>query len=196
MVNTEMPKSVQRIYNPLWQDVALLHAKRQLADAWFWDREALEVLRWGAGPAILAVRDSVSHDLVLSIQRLLDPALQSGHENLSLERLVQEVEVVRQDDEDLDLRSTLVQLRNRHKTLEMWRNKRSGHRDLQTALIDNPMPGLTADSIGTAISDIGQFMNRVLRIFENAETHWEHWFVPEAEQLILRLRRAGFAATP
>lgn len=48
MVNTEMPKSVQRICNPLWQDVALLHAKRQLADAWFWDRDALEVLRWGA----------------------------------------------------------------------------------------------------------------------------------------------------
>ncbi|MBK8540417.1 MAG: hypothetical protein IPL60_10470 [Ardenticatenia bacterium] len=65
-----MPDKVREVYDLLWHDAAMLNAKRVLAQEWFWHAENMAVLQDAAGDAIRIVRDSVFHDLVVSIQRL------------------------------------------------------------------------------------------------------------------------------
>jgi len=149
MGDSSMPDKVREVYDLLWHDAAMLNAKRVLAQEWFWHAENMAVLQDAAGDAIRIVRDSVFHDLVVSIQRLLDPATQGKDENLCLERLA---DIIAQDNSEAGdrLRGRLNSTKAQHAIVTSWRNKRTGHRDLRVALGSNPLAGLRAPFKTTA----------------------------------------------
>jgi hypothetical protein len=162
------------IYTRLWNDCAWLF--------WKWDDfvvlygtspERLELLNSAAPAFFYQLQGMMWDSILLHICRLTDPAKQFRKENLTLQRLLDFIDVaIRADVERL-----LASAREKCAFARDWRNRRITHTDLGLALKQNAGP-LTSGSrkdVRASLDSIAAVLNRVELHYCGAEVGYHHF---------------------
>jgi hypothetical protein len=108
--------------------------------------------------------------MTMSIGRLLDPVGKGTRQNLSLDRLTQEV---RPHVDPATAQRFQIKLDNakvKCASIEVWRNKRVGHNDRNAALQPKSglLPSITVPVVDAALAAIAEFLNDVRHHFTGA----------------------------
>jgi len=169
-----MPKlslDTRKLYKQLHMDISSLHWRASIVLSLYKKDPKNRAILTGVAPIFFerVLENDLYDAIVLNIARLLDPAVQGGHSNASLEKLVQEVdsihpEVARQ------MQVHLTNLRQNLPSIENWRNKWACHRDystmlsLQTREVTALRPKYSSADIKYALVELAALMN----VFESA----------------------------
>jgi len=112
-------------------------------------------------PMFFGLYQKISYDwVIISITRLLDPSKIQGYNNLSLKRLLEK----NKNKKDLyeEISKIYDELKEKSKKLEIHRNKRIGHNDLNKARANyEKLPVITRNLIDKVLRDIYDFMNEI-----------------------------------
>lgn len=193
--SSEVPEEIRELYESLDSEVSFIHAKWKLYRQLFGtSKERIELLNRTAGYFFGVVQHSLFEDLVISLSRLTDPASSfRGKENRSLEQLVDQLALLGHEGLCDLLRADLRELGACCEPFRTWRNKRIAHSDLSTVLGigEDPLPGLSRDTVETALAAARTFMNHFNEEFRGRHTAYEHVLLrSDGNQLIYMLERA------
>lgn len=183
---------LQEVFDLLTDDRTWLQVRWQMYTELFRTNAArLELLNNSGSTFFVDLRRVLIDDVILGVCRMIEPAGHGSRTNATLGRLAL---VSREEgDETLagKLENALPEVTSETEALRKHRDKRIGHRDLNTVLKpeDNPLPGITADSIDHVLGLIGSFLNIYEDHFGEAITHFDWVNVSQgAEVLIHRLK--------
>ncbi len=171
-----LPPGLEEVYDRLWQQVALLHAKQKAFSQLFASGERpIVVLNETARSFFASLQYILHSDIVLSISRLTDRLKIGRHETLSLERFVPILKPAHSDLAD-EIQGLVAGLRNTADSIRIRRNKTIAHLDLATMLATGPsvLPPVTDSEISDALAEIRQVVNTVNRHFSGNATTFEH----------------------
>ena len=189
-----MPDEIAEYYRILDKDVTIIHARwntyLQLFES---GPKRIQLLEKIASTFFVDVYLLMRDDIVLSLSRLTDPATSFGHDNLSLQRLIETTE--QHDISDLTeiLNSRMETIQNRCAAFRKHRNKRVAHPDLQNRVDPNihPLPKITKDTIEAAFECIRDFMNDIKLYFDDSSTMYDFVVTEhDGEALVQHLKEA------
>ena len=104
-------------------------------------------------------------NIILSIARLLDPAISGSFKNLSLEQLLNQLKNDENSGEDLikRLEVLLQKIQNLIEAFKVHRNKRIAHLDLEINKNESAgsLPEISEDNMYEIIRHLDQFMNEI-----------------------------------
>jgi len=193
-LKTNMPLHIYEIYVEIWQEVVWVHSKWNIFLQLYSDSETIALLNNTAPSYFRICQDVLLDDIMLSICRLTDPAQTGGKTNLSLRRLVDNIEANKNDKlkdivkKILDLAEPNFEFARDH------RNRRIAHNDLQTRMKTHlePLSSYTNDKVNDALKNIGNVMNVVQHHYESSETLYSHCISPDDGNDLLYWLRKGY----
>ncbi len=185
--NEKIPENAREIFMWLCQDVVALHRKWDLYQGLFSDSETTELLSDLARGTFQVIEESLRDDMTMSIGRLSDPSTSCGHANVSIRALLDQLpdlyRLALGVDDFLRSCEPIVQLRNR----------RVAHNDKDTLLEpkENPLPGISKDTISAIIERAEVILDTILRQFDDeTEMMYELITVGGANTLVRWLKLA------
>ncbi len=175
-----MSAALRETFEALQNDVLWLHSKWKLYCQLFGDPATVGILNEAAGFFAYAVQETLWHDVVLHLARLIDPKESFGNENLSLARLVALL-----DDSSLEAKvaGLLETVKDKCSFVKPWRHKRLAHRDLDHALATakDPLPGISRADIEAALHAVRELLDAIQLYYEDTSTAYEHVSLPAGD---------------
>ncbi|HMF10718.1 MAG TPA: hypothetical protein VKE94_00380 [Gemmataceae bacterium] len=158
------------MYNALDHVLVWLYARWNMYRQVFGTSENRINLLNELAPAFFKVcQDAIWADIRMELCRLADPAETCGKPNLTLQRLVKLIDPGKHPTVAAEAAALLQEVEQRCVSFREWRNRRGGHRDLDTALERHarPLPGASREMIEDALQCIRDLMNALLGYFDN-----------------------------
>lgn len=168
----------------IWKDYRILYGTSQ---------ERIELLNWAAGEFFGLLDDVIRHDVVMRIARLTDPARSMGHDNVSLERIVDGLNQHVEPSFVKELRVKLQELRTYCEPIRQLRNRFLAHEDMASALKyhPDPLPGISRAFIEGALKQTRDIMGHMEQKFLGSPTSHEYIIsFANAERLVFVLESA------
>lgn len=194
-----MPGHAGAVFAELWQQVVTLVAVWDIFSKLYASgEENVALLNKTSGFLFQYFSRSLARDLCLRIARLTDPA-QSGRgqqrNNISLKRLVYELEIANEQPLLKSLRPKVDSLVERAEPIRETRHKTIAHTDLEVALKVAALPaGMPLVEIDSFLNELAEAMNIVEAHYHGSTTSYRPGLgVPEAAALLTCLR-AGHRA--
>lgn len=169
---TKFPDSVRCLYEDQWQEVAGLHIKWATYLDLFDQRKNIDLFSATAPGFFRVVEEALRMDMIMSVGRLLDPPQSVGRANLSLSRLVTELNPHCDEGFLALLRAEVEAVRTHCNQFKEWRNRRISHNDLNTALKSQPLPAIQRSYVEEALRRIENLLNRIALHFRESETRF------------------------
>lgn len=181
-----LPENIREIFMWLCQDVVSLQQKWDFYQELFGKTQNTVLLSELAPGSFNIIFETLQNELTMAICRLRDPSTTKGKANISFEALLDKCTNMKEV-EDL-----LSEFKRISKPLSQRRNKRVGHRDLDTVIkpFDNPIPGFSSEQINTILQLAVDILNSVLQQYENSELCFHFATCGGASTLIYWLRMA------
>lgn len=188
------PSGTGELAHELWRIIANLHLNWKNYRALFGTSpERIEVLNWAASSFFRLLDGILRHNVMLAIARLTDPAKSRGHDNTSIEKLI-ELLKPSADPEFLKVwNQKLAALKTYREPLRKIRNRLLAHDDLATSLRYHaePLPGISRAYIEGALEQIRDLFGDIEEKFRGSRTHHEVVIShDDAESLIYVLENA------
>jgi len=183
----KIPENIRTEVMWLCQDVLFLQNEWDLFTELYGTKENTELLSQLAYLSFKIMWQTLFYDVTMGICRLGDPA-QSGpkgmHSNLSLERLVHNC-----PDRSIELNALLAKFKTAYEPVNKFRNKRVGHRDLQTAIEPgkSPLPGVTKEQIDLALELAENILKTIFQHYARADLYFHSFAYGDAKDLIFWL---------
>ena len=155
--------NLDELFNVVNDEVTWLHTIWELFNQLYWSgAENFEIMD-GTAPEFFGIlRTMMFEEMVMIVNRLIDPPVTFGKANASLERLVEQIDNETHADLVISLRNKLTNIRTSASAFRTWRNKRVSHNDLSTALEkDNPLPIVMRGQAQMVIREIAEFTNQL-----------------------------------
>jgi hypothetical protein len=182
----DMGEELGRVYNALMTEVSWLHVKfglwRQLYAR---SPQRVDLLNRAAGHFFGVLQRALVDDVLLHLARLTDRETVSGRATLTIRRLPSAVpEALRGDVETL-----VASARAACAPVRPWRNRRLAHTDLESAISNAIVPGITDTQLEAAIASVRALLNRIEDHFWQAPTAYELVITPhgDADSLVYYL---------
>ena len=189
-----MPKEVDEVYKPLYQEVCWLQAKwivfRQLYAE---GPENVDLMNASAPTFFRMYQDISTNDILLCISRLTDPQRTFKNDNLSLEQLVSRIDPQAHPILRAELTQLLTDAANQCGFARTLRHKLLAHNDLASQLggTVNPLPTVNLINIEGAMTAIKKIMNHVEQYFDNSPVMYDELALRDDGNTVLnRLREA------
>lgn len=137
----------------LWKEYKIL----------FSNQDNLNILNKTCGDCFYTIQHSMNNDIILSLNRLLDPYYQGNNKNLVLEALLNEVNDTTIKSKLEEMLQNIRNLQQDTYNLKEIRNKRLAHSDKITRNRDNSFSTILTshDSIEEIIKLISEFLNEI-----------------------------------
>jgi hypothetical protein len=180
----QLPENIKDAFMWLCQDVASLQHKWDFYLELFGKSENTDLLSELAPASFNIIFETLQNDITMAICRLSDPPKSMGQENLSLSNLVKTcVEIEGLDDLLNDFKKICKPIRQR-------RNKRVGHRDLNTAIkpLEHPLPGVSKEQIDLILKTTANILNSILKNYDDREMYFHTVSRGGVESLIYWLK--------
>jgi hypothetical protein len=183
--NEQLPENIRDIFMWLCQDVASLQSIWDFYLELFGKKQNTDLLSELAPMSFNIIVETLQNEMTMAICRLSDPPKSLGYENLSLATLVKNYNEI----EGLDM--LLTNFQKICEPVTKRRNKRVGHRDLNTAIkpLENPLPGISKEQIDVILKAAANILNYILQKYENSELYFHTVGPGGAETLIFWLKR-------
>jgi AbiU2 len=189
-----MSTELTDVYDALYQDISLLHAKWEVFNQLYVTSEETVGLLNESAPSFFRIcQDMLIDDILLTISRLTDPHQTFNRDNLSMERLVAYVDESKYADLRDEIEQLLIEAKSKCIFARELRNRRIAHTDLSTRLQAeaNPLPAFTKQQIKEALSALRAIMNKIETHFEDTTVLYEQVLMPgDGNSLIAHLRDA------
>ena len=181
----QLPESIRDVFMWLCQDVASLQQKWDFWIELFGRSQNTDLLSELAPASFNIILETLQNDITMAICRLSDPQKSRGYDNLSFATLAKnciEIEGVE---------NLVNEFRMICEPVRQQRNKRVGHRDLDSVLkpLANPLPGIHKEQIDMIVKMAGDILNTILQHYENAEMYFHTMSPGGAEALVFWLRK-------
>jgi hypothetical protein len=123
--------------------------------------ENIEIMNASAPQFFAILRTMLFDELVMTLNRLTDPAITRGKANASLEQLINQIDQYENASLAASLTETLVKIRATHTAFRTWRDKKISHNDLLIALQNGSksLPEIPRKQAATAIQEVTDFIN-------------------------------------
>jgi hypothetical protein len=180
----QLPENIRDSFMWLCQDVASLQHKWDFYLELFGKNQNTDLLSELAPASFNIIFETLQNDITMAICRLSDPPKSMGQENLSLATLVKNCTEI----EGLD--GFLTDFQNICEPVRQRRNKRVGHRDLNTVIkpLENPLPGVSKEQIDIILKTAAAILNSVLQNYDNGELNFHTISPGGADSLIFWLK--------
>lgn len=122
----------------------------------------IEIMNSSAPQFFSILRTMLFDELVMTLNRLTDPASTRGKANACLEQLIQQINESENTILSTSLKERLSRIRVNSAAFRTWRDKKVSHNDLFTALQNenNSLPGIPRAQAAAAIQEITEFINQ------------------------------------
>jgi len=171
-----MPKEVEEVYQPLYQEVCWLQAKwivfRQLYAE---GSESVDLMNASAPTFFRMYEDVATNDILLTITRLTEPRRMFKNDNLSLEQLIHRVDPQAHPVLSGELTQLLTDAVLQCSFAKTLRDKLIAHNDLvaKSGGTVDPLPTVNLIKIEDAMTAIKKIMNRVEQYFDNSPVMYD-----------------------
>lgn len=185
----QLPENIRESFMWLCQDVASLQHKWDFYKELFGKDENTDLLSELAPVSFNIILETLQSDITMAICRLSDPQKSMGQENLSLSTLANNCTEIK----SLDVFVTNFQ--NICEPVRQIRNKRVGHRDLNSVInpLENPLPGVSEETIDIILKTATEILNFVLQNFDDSELYFHTISPGGADSLIFWLKKGKFS---
>lgn len=177
-----MDEELKQVYELLNNEILWICLRWQIFKQIFGtSKENIELLNEFA-PVIFRIFQDASYDeIILSINRLLDPPSTYGKNNLTLSRLLLMVGERDYKEFHKELEHIYKEIKSKSKEIREQRGKRIGHNDLVSIKSNFEfLPGISRNMVDDILADIYSFMNKVLGYFDESECYY-NFLGPEGE---------------
>ncbi len=183
---SEMPESIEDIFDELKNEIFWLHAQWKIYRQIFaHNNKRIDLLNKTAKDFFLVIHAVLLNEIQISLGKLTDPARTGKYENLSLAQLQERIEALGDQEISSQLNEILAKicgdLNSRDKpgkceAIRIRRNKRLVHFDLNTSLqLDaDPLPGVSRQMIEDALSLVRKYMNTIGIHYSQTETNYQN----------------------
>lgn len=181
-----LPEDIRDIFMWLCQDVASLQFKWDLYKGLFGSKETTQLLSEVAPVSFYFIEQSLRNDITMAICRLSDPPQTRKSANLSFRILKQKCGGIE------GISALIDDFCKSCSPLQVYRNKRVGHNDLNSRLEprDFPLPGIGKEQIDRAVQLADQILNNVLQHFIDRELYFSFPLALDIDKFISRLMLA------
>jgi hypothetical protein len=123
--------------------------------------ENIEIMNASAPQFFAILRTMLFDELVMTLNRLTDPAITRGKANASLEQLIIQIDQYENASLAASLTERLVKIRATHIAFRTWRDKKISHNDLLIALENESesLPEIPRKQAAAAIQEVTDFIN-------------------------------------
>ena len=181
-----MGEPLGRVYNALFNEVSIVHVTWRLYRQLYAQSAArVDLLNDTAGYFFATLQGILVDHVVLHIGRLTDRETVAGRDNLTIQRLpLLAPDVIR-----VDIGTLVANALTACEPVRLWRNRRLAHADLDVALFDATLPGLSRSDIETMLASLRAVMNRLAGHYWQTETRYEIAITPfgDADSLVFYL---------
>jgi hypothetical protein len=186
-----MPGGVGPVFIELRRNAIVLQALRELLFELYGSVEVAQLLDYTSPYFFAAVRDAFLRELLTSLARFTDAAASGGgpsRENLSLPRLLRELEAAGAVDFANTIRPRVATITRTAGAVRALRNKVLAHSDLQTALgtSPQPLPTTTRRQAESLIDRITRLLNKVELRYRKSATMYGNSIASGATSSLLR----------
>jgi hypothetical protein len=190
-----MPGQVGHVFADLWQDVVHLQALWEtFIDLFGTDQATLELLNEVSSLYFQLSRQAFITDIHMRLSRLTDPATSNRgkQQNISLLRLLHEIEAAGDADFAAKVRSPIDDIVERCSGVRAVRHKLLAHTDLHVALrLTTAPPGIAKADLDSVLNDAIDLMNTVEIHYRESSTIYKRALSPAAARpLLVYLRLA------
>lgn len=191
-----MDADTKSMYDFLEKEVVRLHFRwgiyRQLFGT---SAENIDVLNGVAPDFFAVVQDSLWHQTLLTIGKMTDSARTAGHENASLDALVERLTDPTDAQFRDELRGDLIDLHVSCSAIEQHRNKRLAHFDKVEFLdTSGQTQGISRADVETILQKIRSILNKIKSRFEGSQVVYERLIArPHGTELIRYFQECGTA---
>lgn len=176
----KLPEDIRDVFMWLCQDVASLQQKWDFWLELFGKSENTDLLSELAPASFNIILETLQNDITMAICRLSDPTKSVGQENLSFATLAKKCVDVE------GIESLVSEFQKICKPVRQRRNKKVGHRDLNSVIkpLEYPLQGVSKEQIDTIVKTAEGILNFVLQNYENAEMYF-HTISPGGAETLL-----------
>ena len=187
----QLPENIRDVFMWLCQDVASLQHKWDFWLEMFGKSENTDLLSELAPASFNIILETLQNDITMAICRLSDPPKSVGQENLSFATLAKNCAEVE------GIENLVTEFQKICKPVRQRRNKRVGHRDLNSVIkpLENPLQGISKEQIDTIVKTAADILNFVLQHYENAELYFHTISPGGAETLVFWLKNGKASKT-
>jgi hypothetical protein len=180
----KIPEQLKEISMWLCQDIASLQGKWDLYLGLFDNKDNFNLFNYLAPMAFGIIEESLGNDIIMAIGRLGDPKISLKKENLSLATLVEKCTEI------ADLGNRLKTFQSTCSPVKQWRNKRIGHRDLETTIrpIENPLPIVNRLIIDEILLEASGIIKTIYFHYSGADVNFHTIGRGNADDLLFWLR--------
>ncbi len=181
-----LPEDIRNIFMWLCQDVASLQQKWDFYLELFGKAQNIVLLSELAPGSFNIIFETLQNEFTMSICRLGDPSTVMGNANISFAALLERCADVE------EVKDLFSEFRALSEPLRQRRNKRVGHRDLDTVIgpFSNAFPDISKEQISTILQIAADILNSVLQQYEDSEMYFHPVTQGDANILIYWLKRA------
>jgi hypothetical protein len=192
----KLPPAIEPIYRKVWEEVVALHFKWTLYLDLYGSTEKIELINETAPGAFGLIEESLRADMVMTFNRLLDPPQMGVHENLTLQRLIDQVRPILDKQTADDLQFQFAEARRCCQGLIQLRNKCIGHHDLRTSLKyhENPLPGIGKKVVIEALERIAGVIHVIETAFAEPITTFDAQIMDGTGEHLMMYLKSGYQA--
>jgi hypothetical protein len=183
--NEKIPADIREIFMWLCQDVVSLFRMWDFYNGLFGNTEVSIMLSDYTKSSFVIIEEALRISMIMAICRLNDPSIQQNHKNLSLIRLVDYCKEVP------DIHDLYTEYKQACTPFDVYRNKRFGHRDLETALDyeGNILPGINKKNVDNVLELASKLLNSVALHYSDSEFYFKAHPVGGAESLLFWMKK-------
>lgn len=188
-----MPQPLRAHWDALDEEVKWLHGRWKIFRQLFGTSpDRIELLNRSAAAFFRIIQDVLMDSVQLTLSKLADRSQTAGRQNLTLDRLVADINSLGDTALSSELNEILTEYRDRCAQMKNRRNKQLAHYDFDTLLNakSTPIPGPSREEIENGLEALRRFMNTLQRKFTEAETAYHRIVLTtDGELLALVLKR-------
>jgi len=189
---SDFPDELEPIFEGLQDDLVWLHGRWKLYRQLYAESELrIELLNETASSFFYQLQNTLLDDVILSIARMTERKEIAGRENLVLAQIIDKLDDSKHSDLQGRLERQLAKIEEVCKPLRKNRHQLIAHRDLEAAISDTDVPGISRAQVEEALSAIRKFMNTIQGYFADSETGYDNFIMQaDANSLVAALKRA------
>lgn len=135
-----MPEQLGFVFEDLRGHVMFLHMKWKVYRDFYQSQESLDVINELVPGVFNVLEHTLRTDIIITLCRLTDPITTGKKQNLTIDRLLADVQPLAPDWLNDRLRQIHTKLQAQVKPVRELRNRVVGHNDYRTALSTHPDP--------------------------------------------------------
>lgn len=179
----KIPESIRTMVMWLCQEVTSLQSKWDFYLELFSKKQNTDLLSDLARFSFNIIEESLRFDMIMAVCRLSDPVKSSGQENLSFAQLVENCSNI------AGLDSIQSKFQNACEPVRKLRNKRVGHKDLNTFIkpSGHPLPGIHKEHMDLIVELASNILRTVFQHYAGGDLYFHTIARGDAKDLIFWL---------